>query len=91
LLLARHIWAWGYEHFGHVLEESYASECPLHTQNMHNHRPKCGLGITHKCLGKYESTKWKKKCALGVTEQWVTERVIFDHCCSVYASFVFQG
>jgi hypothetical protein len=48
LLLARHMWALGYEHFGHVLEASYASKCPLHTQNMHNHKPKC-LGIPHKC------------------------------------------
>jgi hypothetical protein len=26
-----------------------------------------------------------------VTEQGVTEHVIFDHCCSVNANFVFQG
>jgi hypothetical protein len=26
-----------------------------------------------------------------MTEQGVTEQVIFDHCCSVNANFVFQG
>jgi hypothetical protein len=26
-----------------------------------------------------------------VTEQGVTEQVIFDHCCSVNANFIFEG